>query len=164
GVSYRHGGGWWDGPRRTGGYVVQDPEHWVFAGTGLRRGDTFGRDTCPPLVGYECDGAPLESFDPASGLARLARDAESMGTPAGFRLLAAGSLDGEWQERPPREGRRAGEGIHAATMGIFSRNGTVFTAGTTDWAQVLATGQDMRVEMITRNVIERLGGMDFAKH
>lgn len=41
-------------------------------------------------------------------------------------------------------------------MGIFSHNGTAFTAGTTDWAQVLASGQDPRVERITRNVLDRL--------
>ena len=52
----------------------------------------------------------------------------------------------------------AGAGIHAATMGIFSRNGTVFTGGTTDWAQVLENTQDVRVDTITRNVISRLLG------
>jgi hypothetical protein len=156
GVSYRNGGGWWDGPRDGGGYVVQDPEHWVFAGTGLRRGEAFGANTSPPLVGYECDGAPLESFDKASGLAVLSSNAESTGTPPGFRLLAASLLDGNWQERPPREMYSAGAGIHAATMGIFSRNGTVFTGGTTDWAQVLENTQDVRVDAITRNVIDRL--------
>lgn len=155
GVSYRNGGGWWDGPRDTGGYVVQDPEHWAFAGTGLRRGESFGRNTMPPLVGYECDGAPLEAFDKATGLAVLSRDAESTGTPPGFRVLAASLLEGNWQECPPRETYSAGGGVHAATMGIFSRNGTVFTAGTTDWAQVL-DAQDPHVDRITRNVIDRL--------
>jgi hypothetical protein len=135
---------------------VQDQEHWVFAGTGLRRGQAFGDDTSPPLVGYECDGAPLESFDRKSGIAVLSSNASSTGTPPGFHLLAAGLLDDDWQERPPREGFPAGGGIHAATMGIFSRNGTVFTAGTTDWAQVLGSGQDTRVDKITRNVIDRL--------
>jgi hypothetical protein len=41
-------------------------------------------------------------------------------------------------------------------MGLYRRGGTVFTAGTTDWAQVLANGSDPRVRVITRNVIERL--------
>jgi hypothetical protein len=72
--------------------------------------------------------------------------------------LAASLLDGGWQERPPRETYPADAGIHAATMGIFSRNGTVFTAGTTDWAQVLENGQDAHVDTITRNVISRLLG------
>jgi hypothetical protein len=156
GVSYRNGGGWWDGPRRTDGYIVQDPEHWVFADTGLCRGQPFGSDTSPPLVGYECDGAPLESFNRERGTAVLSSNAQSMGTPSGFHLLAASLLDDGWQERPPREGFPPGGGTHAATMGIFSRNGTVFTAGTTDWAQVLGSGQDARVDKITRNVIDRL--------
>jgi hypothetical protein len=55
---------------------------------------------------------------------------------------------------PPREGCGAGEGVHAATMGLHVPRGIVFTAGTTDWAQALV--QDPKVERITRNVIERL--------
>jgi hypothetical protein len=156
GVSYRHGGGWWDGPRRTAGYVVQQPAHWVFAGTALRRAEVFGKDTWPPLVGYECDGTPLDRFDEATGLAVLATDASRCGTPSDFRLLAVGILNADWQDRPACEGYPAGAGIHAATMGIFSRNGTVFTAATTDWAQVLASGTDPRVATITRNVVDRL--------
>jgi hypothetical protein len=154
GVSYRHGGGWWDGPRETGGYVVQDAGHWVFEGTGLRDGEAFGRETSPPVVGYECDGAPLEAFNAETGIATLSRDAARCGTPPGFRLLAVGLLGTGWQECPPREMHKAGEGIHAATMGLFTRHGTVFTAGTTDWAQVL--GQDARIDRITRNVIKSL--------
>jgi len=156
GVSYRHGGGWWDGPRDTLGYLVQDASHWVFAGTGLRDGEAFGQDTVPPLVGYECDGAPLASFDAASGRAVLSPEAGAAGTPPSFRLLAAGPLGPGWQELPPREMHGAGEGIHAAAMGIHTRGGTVFTAGTTDWAQVLGSGQDARVDAITRNVIAGL--------
>lgn len=156
GVSYRNGGGWWDGPRDRGGYIVQEPEHWAFAGTGLGRGEPFGHNTSPPLVGYECDGAPLEGFDSATGLAVLSSNAPSTGTPPGFRVLAASLLDDGWQERPPRERYAAGAGIHAATMGIFSRNGTVFTAGTTDWAQVLENAQETNVGKITRNVINAL--------
>ncbi len=156
GVSYRHGGGWWDGPRETGGYVVQDAGHWIFEGTGLHAGESFGRDTSPPLVGYECDGAPLDAFDAATGAAMLSPRAMQCGTPAGFRVLAASVLGSGWQERPAREWYKAGEGVHAATMGIYTRGGTVFTAGTTDWAQVLGSGQDARVDRITRNVIDRL--------
>jgi hypothetical protein len=41
-------------------------------------------------------------------------------------------------------------------MGVFTRGGTVFSAGTTDWAQVLANGSDPAVGRITRNVLDRL--------
>jgi hypothetical protein len=160
GVSYRHGGGWWDGPRQNDGYVVLRPAHWVFAGTGLRQAERLGAATRPPLVGYECDGAPLARFDAALGLARLSALAPRCGTPSDFCLLAASALDARWQERPAREGHAAGEGIHAATMGVFSRGGTVFTAGTTDWAQVLGSAQEPRLGIITRNVLERLLGRD----
>jgi len=156
GVSYRHGGGWWDGARATSGFIVQKPEHWIFAGTGLQRGEAFGRDTWPPLAGYECDGAPLDTFDRASGKATLSAWADEGGTPGGYQLLAACPLDRRWQELPPRERHAAGEGVHAATLGLFERGGTVFSAGTTDWAQVLADGRDRKVERITRNVLDRL--------
>jgi len=154
GVSYRHAGGWWDGPRSSDGYCVIEPDHWVFAGTGLAKGSVFGAGTQPPLVGYECDGAPLASFDRISGAAELSPLAGACGTRSGFRLLAACALDERWQERPPREPFLGP--IHAATMGISTGNGTVFTAATTDWAQVLDRGQDRHLHTITRNVIDGL--------
>jgi len=189
GASYRHGGGWWDGPRQTRGYLVQQPDHWVFAGTGLTRGAVLGRDTWPPLAGYECDGAPLDAWNGGSGdsargsdgchpsashdnggsnsnsgnddragagLLRLAAWAGEAGTPPGYEVLAAAPLGPDWQELPPRERNGAGEGLHAATLGLFQRTGTVFSAGTTDWAQVLGCARDRRVERITRNVLDRL--------
>jgi len=185
GVSYRNGGGWWDGPRTTSGYRVQQPEHWVFAGTGLARGTTLGRDTWPPLAGYECDGAPLDTLGELDGVdsshaldtadalhvpdapdtrqgARLSARAVETGTPPGYQVLAAAPLGPDWQELPPREGHAAGEGVHAATLGLFrheggsTAGGTVFSAGTTDWAQVLDGARDRRVEQITRNVLDTL--------
>jgi hypothetical protein len=155
GVSYRHGGGWWDGPRRTSGYLVQQPDHWVFAGTGLERGDALGRDSWPPLAGYECDGAPLDVLDARQG-AILSAWADEDGTPPGYEVLAAAPLGPDWQELPPRARHAAGEGVHAATLGLFQHGGTVFSAGTTDWAQVLGGARDRRVEQITRNVLDRL--------
>jgi len=43
----------------------------------------------------------------------------------------------------------------AAVMGIYTRGGTVFTSGTTDWAHGLR-GADPHVERITRNILDRL--------
>jgi hypothetical protein len=154
GVSYRHGGGWWDGPRETDGFVVCDASHWAFAGTALRAGERLGRDSTPPLVGYECDGVPLAGFDPARGSVTLAPTAQASGTPADLDVLAVGPLSQAWNELPPRHDLAAGEGLHAATMVAYRRGGTVFTAGSTDWAQVL--DQDARVAQITRNVLDRL--------
>ncbi len=152
GLSYRHGGGWWDGPREAKGYTVEQPDHWAFAGTGLRAGERFGHDTVPPLPGYECDGVPLSRLGPA----RLAPYASDTGTPRGLELLAVGELDERWQELPAREYDACGAGLHAACMSVFRRNGTVFNAGSTDWTQVVASGQEPRVAAITRNVLDRL--------
>ena len=155
GASYRHGGGWWDGPRRSGGYRVQQPDHWIFTETGLARGDALGRHSWPPLAGYECDGVPLDVFDADHG-ALLSVWADGDGTPDGYALLAAARLGPDWQELPARARHAAGEGIHTAAMGLFTRNGTVFSAGTTDWAQVLDAGRDRQLERVTRNVLDGL--------
>jgi len=42
-----------------------------------------------------------------------------------------------------------------AVMGTYTRGGTVFSAGTTDWSYGL-DGHDPMVERITRNVLDRL--------
>lgn len=158
GVSYRHGGGWWDGPRSSNGYMIVAQSHWVFAGTGLKAGATLGTHTIPPLVGYECDGAPLAYVDRSAGTAILSRMATDCGTPPQLQMLAVCPLDAQWQELPAREPFLGAASIHAATMGIVVRAGRVFTAGTTDWAQVLDSDQEPRVATITHNVLREFLG------
>lgn len=155
GQSYRHGGGWWDGPREATGYRVIDSGHWTFAGTDLRRGDLFGANTVPPLVGYECDGVPLASGNAEAAFPGLHASASECGMPERLHVLAWAPLNGEWQERPAREDILRDSPMHAAAMTIFRRGGTVFAAGTTDWAQVLAGG-DPVVSRITANVLDGL--------
>ncbi len=130
----------------SGAYTVHRPEHWIFEGTGLKRGEEFGgADT---IVGYECDGAELEWRD---GLPHpTGRD----GTPANFEVLGTAPAqwhpdDCEWYERwvPGRKG--------AACLGVYTRGGTVFTSGSTDWAHGLR-GLDPKVVRITRNLLDRL--------
>jgi hypothetical protein len=128
-------------------YTVHRPDHWVFEGTGLKRGDVFGgKDT---IVGYETDGCELEWRD------GLPFPTHRDGTPDGFTVLGTCPArwhpdDCEWYEQ--WEKGRTGN----ATMGIYTRGGTVFTAATTDWAHGLKGG-DKNVERITRNVLDRLG-------
>ncbi len=154
GVSYRNGGGWWEGPREQLGYVVQNDNHWVFENTGLRSGDCFGWDGSPPLIGYECDGVALQRFQ-LDGRAIVHENAFMRGTPDQLEVLGAARLNSEWQELPEREGECAGEGLHAATMVAYERNGKVFNAATVDWVTVLTRGHCRAVEQITRNVLQR---------
>ena len=133
-----------DGPAS---YEVHRPDHWLFAGTLLKRGDRFGgKDT---IVGYECDGCEMKWVD------GLPEPTGTDGTPKNFEVL--GSCPARWapddaffydQFPKDREG--------AAVLGIYSRGGTVMTTGSTDWAHGLR-GKDPAVEQITRNVLDKLG-------
>ena len=129
----------------SGAFTVHRPEHWVFAGTGLQRDDTFGGEHT--IVGYECDGCEYVLKD------GLPVPKGTYGTPADFTILCTAPArwhpgDSEWYERweKGREG--------AAVMGLYTRGGTVFTAGTTDWSHGLKG--DATVAQITRNVLDRL--------
>ena len=132
GVSFRYGGGWWTGRRTPLGYTVQQADHWVYEGTGLRNGAVFGDGPEQALVGYECDGAPPTAHaDPLSN----------------FKILGVARLPPEWEYRETEEA--------AATLGVQENGGTVFTAATTDWARVLNEG-DPVIDRITLNVVNRL--------
>ncbi|HXJ60428.1 MAG TPA: N,N-dimethylformamidase beta subunit family domain-containing protein [Verrucomicrobiae bacterium] len=127
-------------------YTVHRPDHWVFEKTGLKRGDEFGgKDT---IVGYECDGCEFAVQD---GLPiPTGRD----GTPKDFVILGSCPArwhpdDAFWYEKFDQ--KRLG----ASVLGVYTRNGTVFTCGATDWAHGLR-GKDPAVEQITRNVLDRL--------
>lgn len=108
GVSYRHGGGWWDGPCEAHGYIVQQPGHWVFEGTGLTLGARFGEASTPPLAGYECDGAPLEWADAGCTRVRLAPRAAGRG----MRYTAATGSAGRRPAQPPLTGAASSRAAH----------------------------------------------------
>ena len=146
GVSHRHGGAQWWGERESVGYTVQHADHWVFEGTGLRDGDALGADHA--LVGYECDGASISHQVDRRGFAVPSHDD---GTPANFIILGIGKLGPEWAQDPADFA-----GGRKATMGIYANNGVVFTAATTDWSRVLASGES-HVTTITENILRRLG-------
>ena len=130
----------------SGAYTVHQPGHWLFAGTGLKRGDTFGsKDT---IVGYECDGCELAWAD------GIPSPTHRDGTPESFQVLGTAPAqwhpdDCQWYDR--WENGRKGN----AVLGTYTRGGTVVTCGSTDWAHGLR-GADPVVDRITRNVIERL--------
>ncbi|HVA49331.1 MAG TPA: N,N-dimethylformamidase beta subunit family domain-containing protein [Pirellulales bacterium] len=133
-------------------FTVHRPDHWLFAGTGLKASDKFGGKNT--IVGYECDGCEMEWKD------GLPFSTHRDGTPETFVVLGTCPArwhadDALWYDRFPRDADGA-PATGAAVMGVYTRGGTVFTAGTTDWPHGL-TGEDLTVERITRNVLERLG-------
>jgi hypothetical protein len=141
GVSFRNGGerDRDDHPQPVG-FRVQHADHWVYAGTGLRDGDVLGEQE--HLVGYECDGAAFDRSDLEAG--RPVAASGDDGTPPAFLVLGVG------------DARAAGWGFGngAATMGLFTRGGTVFNGATTDWARVLTASP--LLQQITRNVVDTL--------
>ncbi|MEV1178511.1 N,N-dimethylformamidase beta subunit family domain-containing protein [Nonomuraea sp. NPDC049784] len=136
GLSFRNGAGCWVDSRVMSqeSYTARFADHWVFEGTGLADGDTFGRGA----IGYETDAADLE------WVAGVPRASGRDGTPPSLVVLATADLS-HW--------RRYGKG-GAATMGIHRLgSGTVFNAGTINWGNTL---QDPVLATITRNVLNRL--------
>ena len=134
----------------SGAFNVHRPEHWVFEGAELKKDDAFGgKDT---IVGYECDGCEFTIKD------GLPVPTNRDGTPKTFTILATAPArwhpdDCEWYEKWEK-GR-----LGAAVLGVYTRGGTVFTCGSTDWAHGLK-GKDPKVERITRNILDRLGVID----
>jgi len=129
-------------------FTVHRPEHWAFAGANLKRDDQFGSKDS--IVGYECDGCEMV-LDSAG----LPNPTGNDGTPKDMIILGTCPArwhpdDAFWYDRFPHN--RTG----AAVMGIYTKGGTVFTCGSTDWAHGLR-GNDPSVVRITRNLLERLG-------
>jgi len=130
----------------SGAYAVHRPEHWLFAGTDLKRGDAFGgKDT---IVGYECDGCQIIWKD------GLPYPTGTDGTPKTFEILGTAPAkwhpdDCQWYDQ--WENGREGN----AVLGTYTNGGTVFTCGSTDWAHGLRGG-DPVVDRITRNILTRL--------
>ena len=134
----------------TGAYIAHRPDHWLFKGTGLNRGELFGAKLPKyKVVGYECDGCELVWKD------GLPFPTQKDGTPENFEVLATCPArwapdDCEWYEKWEK-GR-----IGNAVIGTYTRGGTVVTVGSTDWAHGLR-GDDPAITRITKNVLDKLG-------
>ncbi|MEX2274265.1 MAG: N,N-dimethylformamidase beta subunit family domain-containing protein [Actinomycetota bacterium] len=155
-------------PRASGGFTTWRPDHWALEGTDLRYGDAIGiPDT---IAAYELDGCEIELRD------GLPVPTHADGAPQGLEILATAPAR-LWaqDEQPSRYAHEPGElenvamalfgddwreHVHRVTnnhaaISTFTRTGTVFTAGCTDWACGIE-GRDQVVEQITRNVLDRL--------
>ena len=152
----------------AGGYTVYRPEHWIFDGTQTVYGDVIGADAV--TVGYECDGCAFSMTD------GLPHPTGEDGTPADFQILGLVPARPFGRNNAPRgvpegarsecefiswrvlgeetpEGAARFEHGHAV-MGVHEPGGTVFTAGTTEWAFGLSGG-DPVIERITSNMLDR---------
>jgi hypothetical protein len=157
-------------PHGSGGFTIWRPEHWAFDGTGLHYGDLFGSSQA--VAAYEVDGCEWTLSAQDNLPVPTGRD----GTPEDFTILAttparlwsrhelpsryrpseAGDLEmaaaAVFGDDAPEHVRRLSH--NHAVMGTYTRGGTVFSAGTTDWSYGL--GHDPAVERVTRNVLDRL--------
>ena len=123
--------------RGSVGHTVQHADHWVFEGTGLRDGDTFGADHV--VLGYE-------SSDP--GICILGTSEE---TSENLITLGTRRIGSKWSDESGDFARG-----DKATMWLNTKKGSVFTASDTEWVRMLASG-DVHTEKITENVLCRLG-------
>jgi hypothetical protein len=157
-------------PRASGAYTVWRPDHWAFEGTELRYGDSLG--SADAIVGYEVDGCELSMVD------GLPVPTHMDGAPDTLEVLATAPAK-LWSqdEQPSRYAHEPGELEHVAmalfgegwkdqvhriannhaVVGCFEipNGGTVFNAGCTDWTYGIEGG-DADIQLITRNVLERL--------
>lgn len=109
-------------------YEVLEPEHWIFAGTGLRRGDLFGTRTLHARYGDGASGHETDKISPS--------------TPAGVRPLARGLN--------PDLG-----GAHLVCFETPS-GGAVFSVGSITFPSALLC--DAPCATITANVLRRFLG------
>jgi hypothetical protein len=161
-------------PRSSGAYTIYRPDHWAFAGTALRYGDLLGLGSY--VVAYEVDGC---EFTLKNG---LPVPTHADGTPENFTILGASpahniSITDTVCEAPvalwasvdppgdlelvatilfgdasPENVAKVAHGN--AVMGTFTRGGTVFSVGSTDWAYGL--DDNALVQQVTRNVLDKL--------
>ena len=141
----------------TGDYEIHQPDHWVFAGTGLRKGDRLGTGSF--IVGYEVDGAepgaPIDVL--ATAPARLMSITDEV-CEAPVDLWASveppGDLEGvAWVLFGDMSAESVAKIAHGqAVMAHFTKGkGEVFNAGTCDWSYGL--DNDPQVQQVTLNVL-----------
>jgi hypothetical protein len=144
----------------AGEYTVHRPDHWILAGTGLKKGERFGAEH--GIAGYECDGCEFvwkDGLPVATG-----RD----GTPKNFEIVATAPARWDREEGTLAWAHNIRRAMPAAdlmpedltvdgnaTIGAFTRGGTVVTVGSCDWPDGLKAG-DPIVDRIVRNVLDRL--------
>ena len=162
-------------PNSAGGFEVQRPDHWALAGAGLHYGDQLGASAC--VVGYEVDGCDLTRRDGLlvpTGIDGTPTDLDVIGVAPAHLLSITdevcevpvdlwasidppGDLEGVaamllGPHAPADDVAALGRG--RAVLGEFRRgDGSVFVAGTADWAYGL--DNDPGVQTVTANVLRQ---------
>ncbi len=133
---------YWGAVRRPADWVVKLPEHWLYEGTHVRKGDHIVN-----LVGQEFD-----AFFPA------------LANP-GTQILAQGPVS---TVAPHPDVPYLAPPVHSSTIYTATSGATVVSAGTFQWSWAIdlygdrsyrghATPFDARVERMTSNLFDRLG-------
>jgi len=164
----RYGNGVPDG---SAAFTVWQPNHWMFEGTGLQRGDLLGE--ADAIVAYEVDGCEFEM----RGGVPIATHED--GTPESLEILATAPAR-LWaqDEQPSRYAHEPGElenvaqvvfgevtpetiarvSDNHAVLAMFTRpngGGSVVNVGVTDWAFGIKHA-DPQVLRVTENILRRL--------
>lgn len=139
-------------------YVVTNPGHWLFEGTGAKAGDSF-----PHLVGVEYDKVdtgfptprPIEilAHSPVVCEGRPShQDTAYYTVPSGAGVFATGTM--RWVEALDA----SGDGHGGASHGLDSRSGALTRRVTENLLRVFAAGPAGRTHPARDNVKEVYGG------
>ncbi|MFE7127650.1 N,N-dimethylformamidase beta subunit family domain-containing protein [Streptomyces sp. NPDC057617] len=142
-------------------YVVHGPDHWVFDGTGVRRGDSFAH-----LVGVEYDRVTPEAPGPAPAPApapieivahsplvcngrKSHSDSAYYTVPSGAGVFATGTM--RWVE-----GLMAGTRENGRNHGMDARTGAFVTRTTENVLRAFAEGPAARTRPAPRDNVHTL--------
>lgn len=138
-------------------YVVRNAGHWLFAGTGVKRGDSFAH-----LVGVEYDrvtpgslpDAPIEivAHSPLVCNGRRSHsDSAYYTVPSGAGVFASGTM--RWVE-----GLMAGTGENGRNHGMDARTGAFVTRTTENLLRAFAEGPAAKTRPAPRDNVREVYG------
>jgi hypothetical protein len=133
----------------SSGFTVSNADHWIYSGSGVKNGSVIGNEPPfgPPagaienLIGYESNGVAVDASLQPTGADHAPPNFVTLGigvtAPVSPSLTGTESTDwlafsreGAIQPQPPNP-------PYAATMGMYSAYGSVFTGSTINWVFIL---------------------------
>ncbi|MCU7495712.1 MAG: T9SS type A sorting domain-containing protein [Ignavibacteria bacterium] len=131
-MNYSHG---------YGDYTVWNSQSWIYKGTGLKDGDSFGRlpnDSTGAIVGYEVDGT---LFEFKNGLPVVTGEDKA---PLNYRILGTSPCEAASYTR----GRPVSMGMY-----VNKNGGAVFNSASINWTFGLE--RDTTVQKIFMNILKK---------